>query len=68
MHPHDRRATYPAPRYVLTPDGPVYATGDAGGRLYLCPASLRLATDPEFRRRVEARTAERVARMRSGTV
>jgi photosystem II stability/assembly factor-like uncharacterized protein len=49
-------------RYILTEHGAVFATVDAGGRWHICPASLRLASDPAFRARVAVRTAARLVR------
>lgn len=46
--------------YVPTMFGPVYVTHDRGGRQHVCPASWRLATDPEFAARVARRTAARI--------
>lgn len=39
----------------LPPVSAVYTTHDAAGRPHVCPASLRLATDPEFAERVRVR-------------
>ena len=51
------------PRDTLwLPRATVYTTHDAAGRPHACPASARLASDPEFSERVMVRTAERLAR------
>ena len=44
------------PRETLwLPRATVYTTYDAAGRPHVCPASARLASDPEFAERVRAR-------------
>lgn len=55
------------PRDTLwLPRATVYTTHDAAGRPHACPASARLASDPEFAERVRVRTAERLARSLTG--